>query len=384
MRVTMLVRCLAMMRGGGETRHLAWMTALTAMGVEVDVIAGRPMFGEMRHPIEGVRATIIRSPYARDAVYRWQRRRGLGRLGVAALHADEELFCRAAWRHIAARPAPPDIVHAHALHQTARLRRGDIPVVINLPGPPGPRYVDDLRLADALISDGWGAEHLPALVGCRVEPITKGVDSALFSPEGPNRRAELGLSRKRVILTVGRLVPIKNVSLLVRAFARARASLSDLHLIVVGEGPEREPLAAEARALGAGDAITFAGYVPHADTPAWYRTADVFVLPSEFDNSPNAVLEAMASGLPIVATDVGGLRHFVTPGRHGELVPNGDAAAMAAAVVRMATARLQARAIGGVNRADAVARFSWRASATELRAVYERVCASRPRARATA
>src|ERR1700731_2435550 len=96
MRVTMLVRCLAMMRGGGETRHLAWMRELDALGVEVDVIAGRPlMFGGMRHPVEGVKASVIRSPYMRDAVYRWQHTRGFGRITMNALHLDEEWFCRA-------------------------------------------------------------------------------------------------------------------------------------------------------------------------------------------------------------------------------------------------------------------------------------------------
>lgn len=384
MRVTMLVRCLAMMRGGGETRHLAWIKALGALGVEVDVIAGRPLLGEMRHPIESVPATIIRSPYARDAVYRWQGRRGFGRLGVAALHADEELFCRAAWRNIAARRRLPDVVHAHALHQTARLRRRGIPVVINLPGPPGPQYFADLRLADALVSDGWGARHLPAMIGCPVEHVTKGVDEAMFAPEGPDRRAQLGLAGKRVVVTVSRLVPIKNVPLLVNAFALARKTLPDLHLIIVGEGPERERLDAEVRALGLGEAITFAGYVPQQETPGWYRSADVFALTSDFDNSPNVVLEAMATGLPIVATDVGGLRDFVTPGRNGELVPKGDAAAMAEALVAFMRALPHARSIGAVNRADAVSRFSWTASARQLRDIYQRVLSSRERTLATA
>jgi glycosyltransferase involved in cell wall biosynthesis len=383
MRVTMLLRCVAMMRGGGETRHLAWVKALGELGVEVDVIAGRPMFGHMRHPLEGA-ATIIRSPYARDAVYRWQGRRGFGRLSVAALHADEELFCRAAWRHIVRRRRLPDIVHAHALHQMARLGRRDIPVVINLPGPPGPRYLADLRLADALVSDGWGAEKLPAIIGCPVDHVTKGVDSAMFTPGGPDRRAELGLDGKRVVITVSRLVPIKNVALLVDAFARARQTLPDLHLIVVGEGPERAQLEAQSAALGLGDAITFTGYVPQAETPPWYRSGDVFALPSDFDNSPNVVLEAMATGLPIVATDVGGLRHFVTPGRNGELVPKRDAAAMADALVALMRAIPHARAIGAANRDEVVSRFSWSASARQLRDVYQRVLSSRERRSATA
>src|SRR5262249_19889999 len=158
----MLVRCLAMMRGGGETRHLAWARELRALGVDVDVIAGEPMiFGRARHPIEGVPATVIRSPYARDFVYRFQNRRGFGRLTMQALHADEGWFCRAAWKRIAAAPLPPTIVHAHALYQAPRLRLGRFPVVVHVPGEPHSRYTADLRLAEAVVADGWAASHLP-------------------------------------------------------------------------------------------------------------------------------------------------------------------------------------------------------------------------------
>src|SRR5580765_7864693 len=109
MRVSMLVRCLAMMRGGGETRHLEWARELAALGVNVEIITGVPlMTGRARYPIEGVAVRTVRSPYARDLVYRWQNRRGFGRLTMAALHLDEEWFCRAAWRRIAVMDNPPD------------------------------------------------------------------------------------------------------------------------------------------------------------------------------------------------------------------------------------------------------------------------------------
>ena len=71
MRVTMLLRCLAMMRGGGETRHLAWARELTALGHSVEIIAGQPLLvGGPRYPIDDCPATLLRSPYARDFVYR--------------------------------------------------------------------------------------------------------------------------------------------------------------------------------------------------------------------------------------------------------------------------------------------------------------------------
>ena len=100
MRVTMLVRCLAMMRGGGETRHLAWMRELPALGVDVDVIAGQPLlFGGARYPVSGVHGhddsiavpARRRLPLAAHAA-------GSAALTMTALHLDEEWFCRAAWR----------------------------------------------------------------------------------------------------------------------------------------------------------------------------------------------------------------------------------------------------------------------------------------------
>lgn len=378
MRVTMLVRCLAMMRGGGETRHLAWARELTALGVDVRIITGVPFVsGEARYPVEGVDAELLRSPYAREFVYRFQNRRGFGRLTMAALHADEELFCRAAWRRIAAGPKEPDIVHAHALHQAARLRIDNMPVVINLPGPPNPRYVGDLQQADALIADGWAASHLPAMLERAVERLPKGVDSELFRPDARNLRATLRLGDKHVVMTAARLVPIKNVRLLLDAVAILRERIAGVHLVIVGDGPEAPALRHHAGALEMSDAVTFAGYVPHADTPAYYRAADVFALSSDFDNSPNVVLEAMACGLPIVATDVGGVRDFVADGTGGLVVPPNDARALAAALEKYLTSPAAAQSAGTSNRLRATTEFSWRTSALRLLDVYHRVLAAR-------
>lgn len=373
----MLVRCLAMMRGGGETRHLAWARELASAGVDVEIVAGRPLlFGGPRYPIEDVptaRIVLLRSPYTRDFVYRHQQQRGFGRLTTTVLHADEEWFCRAAWKLIASRPVRPDVVHAHALHQAARLRAGGIPVVINLPGEPHGRYHRDLQLADALIADGWAADHLPGLLGLPVQRVAKGVDTDRFHPGGPSIRDSLRLQDRRVVLTVARLVPIKRVALLVESFAAVRACVPEAHLVIVGDGPEREALRQQAADLGVLDATTFVGSVSHRDTPAFYRAADVFALSSEFDNSPNVALEAMASGLPVVATDAGGVRQFVDDPEGGAIVPRGDAAALARALVQYVKSPTEARAAGVFNRGKAATEFSWTASAAQLLAVYQRV-----------
>lgn len=385
MRVTMMVRCLAMMRGGGETRHLAWMRELAALGVDVDVIAGQPLaLGGTRFPIRGVKATVIRSPYLRDLVYRFQRTRGLGRLTMDALHVDEEWFCRAAWREIASRPQPPDVVHAHALYQAARLRRGPSAVVLNFPGEPNPRYAADIQQADALVADGWAARHLPATLGRPVQALPKGVDAELFRPTGANLRESLGLSGKRTLLCVARLVPLKNVALTIDAMAEIAKSDAKAHLIVAGDGPEEASLRARASRLGLGERVTFTGHVAHEELAPLYRSADVFVLSSDFDNSPNVVLEAMACGLAVVATDAGGAVEYITEGQGGSLTPPRDASALAAAVTSWLNDPVRRRSAGAFNRQRVVQQFSWRASAERLLGVYESVLAAREQRKASA
>jgi glycosyltransferase involved in cell wall biosynthesis len=105
------------------------------------------------------------------------------------------------------------------------------------------------------------------------------------------------------------------------------------------------------------------------------------VLPSEFDNSPNVVLEAMASGLPVVATDVGGLRQYMQHGVNGDLVPAGDSTALANAIARYTDDEDLSARVGRRNRDDVVAGFSWAQSARVLRTVYDRVISAEKAAR---
>ena len=117
--------------------------------------------------------------------------------------------------------------------------------------------------------------------------------------------------------------------------------------------------------------------VPQAETPKFYRAADVFALSSDFDNSPNVLLEAMASGLPVVATDVGGVPDFLEAPAGGALVPKGDAASMGAQILELLDNDVRRRETGAFNRRQAVTKFSWRRSAEQLLAAYERAMAAR-------
>ena len=152
----------------------------------------------------------------------------------------------------------------------------------------------------------------------RIRVIHNGVDVDRFRPAGAS-----GIDRPGPIVTVGRLVVQKNHSLFLRAAALLVQKGTDAHFTIVGDGPLRDALQVEARQLGIDDRVTFAG--ERSDVDRILREASLFWLTSRWEGMPNVVLEAMASGLPAIATDVGGARELLRSGTDGFVVPEGDA-----------------------------------------------------------
>lgn len=135
-------------------------------------------------------------------------------------------------------------------------------------------------------------------------------------------------------ITTGRLAPIKNHGLLLRAFARVAREAPGTRLVLVGDGPERPALEALVRELGLGPAVSFPGF--RTDVGELLAAADAFVLSSRYEGISMALLEAMQSGLPAVATRVGGVPETVLDGETGLLVDSEDEAGLAAAMLRLA------------------------------------------------
>lgn len=172
----------------------------------------------------------------------------------------------------------------------------------------------------------------------RIGRICNGVDTVRFHPAREGRDLLEGAPRipdgAIVIGTVGRLQAVKNQCALVRAVAhligRHIPGADRICLVITGEGPLRGALEAEVVRCGIGDRVWLAG--ERADIPEVMRSLDIFALPSLGEGISNTVLEAMASGLPVVATDVGGNGELVDQGRTGLLVPAGDHVALANAL----------------------------------------------------
>jgi glycosyltransferase involved in cell wall biosynthesis len=156
--------------------------------------------------------------------------------------------------------------------------------------------------------------------------VPNGVDRSLFYPrDRAEARRALGLSpTARIILYVGRVEPAKGIGELLGAFARLSG---DVQLAIVGDGSLRARCEAEA-----GGRIVVAGGRPLAEVSTWVAAADLLTLPSHNEGTPNVVLEALAAGRKVVATNVGGIPDLVTSPALGVLVPPRDEAALAAAL----------------------------------------------------
>lgn len=146
---------------------------------------------------------------------------------------------------------------------------------------------------------------------------------------------ELGLGQKKTILFVSRLVKFKRLDILLRAFARAIKD-QPAQLVILGDGVMRETWEQLSNELGLNNSVQFRGFLPPEEIPKWHAVADLFVQPSESETWSVAVVEALASGLPVVVTDmVGCYKDVVIDERVGRVVPANHVEAMAEAIATM-------------------------------------------------
>jgi glycosyltransferase involved in cell wall biosynthesis len=169
----------------------------------------------------------------------------------------------------------------------------------------------------------------------RIWDIPNGVDTDHFRPAGDQERTairrELQLAGAPLAIFAGRLVTEKGIDKLIDAWPRVLRSLPDAQLLLVGEGAERPALEIRVRQLSLAHRVRF--IASQADVAPYLRAADAFVLPSYAEGMPIALLEAMACGLPCIATAVGGSTQLIDDGVTGRLVPPGDTSALAGSLI---------------------------------------------------
>lgn len=262
-------------------------------------------------------------------------------------------------------------------------RKLGVPYVVSLRGSDVPGYSARYALADKLLfrrlsrrvwrdsgavvanSQGLRALALNTSSEEKIGVIPNGVDTVAFAPETRVPDAD-GQRHDLRLIFVGRLIPRKGVDLILTAMS----DMPGVQLTVVGDGPERSELAYYAQKHGLD--VTFMGELQHDQLPVLYRSHDAFAMPSYNEGMSNTVLEAMASGLPVVVTDVGGTAELIH--NNGLVVPVADMNALRDAICFLKENHSARRQMGAQSRKIAC-QYSWTMVASQYIEQYKHTCA---------
>jgi len=336
--------------GGAEHTLLHLATGLRKRDLDPVIATLRPGWLTERANDAGIETWIVPQPegWSIGWIPRFARR--LARERIALLHGHE--FAMSVYAGSAARLARiPCVVTLHGRHWVAgrRLRavayRG-----LHAAGVRIAAVSDDLA---GFLAGASGLSRASIAVIENGIPIAPARDAHEVATLRTEMRSRLGLdAHTPLLVAVGNLYPVKDHALLLRALA----GLADVHLAIAGRGDEQRRLEDLARELGIGGRLHLLGL--RDDVGHWLAAADVFVHPSRSEEMPLAILEAMAEGLPIVATRVGGVPDAVIDGETGVLVASGDAEGLREAIRALLEDEPRRRALGRGARARTEERFS--------------------------
>ncbi|MDA8087543.1 MAG: glycosyltransferase, partial [Nitrospiraceae bacterium] len=233
---------------------------------------------------------------------------------------------------------------------------------------------DRLVSVSAALKDTAGSIARPKK---SIRVIYNGCDPDTFAGRPENRayaRRKLGIPETTsVLIFVGKISRDKGICELMESFRSVNRGNCGAHLLMVGSGPDVPVLQSMAASYGLLSNIHRTGDIPHGDIPDALNAADIFVLPSYHEGLPNAVLEAMACGLPVVATRAGGIPEAVEDGKSGILVPVGDHRQLANAIEYLLMNDSAAKRMGSRGRQIVETRFTWQVNSEKMSKLYREV-----------
>jgi glycosyltransferase involved in cell wall biosynthesis len=278
-------------------------------------------------------------------------------------------------------------------------RRSGIPVLLNYhfdPVSTAPYYASFskvypqlaslvIKKANAIVATSSSyvkSSSILSAVANRVQIIPNAVEEKFFKIPNEtklfNLRSSLGISEKeKVVLFVGQLKRFKGINVLVTAYKIVSSLGFASKLVIVGRGPEENYLRNLVSQLGLSEKVIFAGYVTDADLPLYYHMCDVYVLPSvqRIENFGITLLEAMAAGKPVIASNLPGPNEVVEDKVTGFLFNPHDSASLACLLTKLLADSKKSSIMGGLGNLKA-ANYSWTRISSRFLELYERICAS--------
>lgn len=360
------------MNMGGAQRQLAHLAAGLDRGRFRPAVAclhrDEPLLAELRS--RGVETFLLPARRGLDPALPWRLARLARHHGTRILHSF--LFAGNAWGRIAARLARVPIAIASERTDSAGRRRREI-LVERLLAPLTQAYVVNSAAVGRTL-----AGQVPAVAG-RICCIPNGIDLEAFAVDRATARATLrqaigARAGDRLLGIVGNLTPDKAHRDLLEAVAHLGPARQGLHLVLMGEGGLRAEITMQAAQLGLASQVHLLGL--RQDVPSILAGLDLLVQASLREGMPNAVLEGMAAGLPIVATNVGGTAEALADGACGVLLPPGDPAALGSALRDLLADPGRAAQLAAAARRRVEERYSLSRMIEETQALYNRLLAA--------
>ncbi len=235
-----------------------------------------------------------------------------------------------------------------------------------------------LKHADTLTSISEDIKSRSIELGARkdITVIPYGVNTDLFNPKKRNNTIikKFGGKNSKMILSVGRLIKRKGYQYLIRAIPKVLIDFPNSIFAIVGEGPERHPLTKLIEKLKIDDRVLFLGNIPNTNLPELYASSDLFVLPSIHEGLGIVYLEAMASGVPIITTNSGGMRDLIIDKQTGILIKSRKSEEIANTIISLLNDDKLANYLENHGRKLVERKYSWRQTAVKYMRVYQSVC----------
>jgi len=232
-----------------------------------------------------------------------------------------------------------------------------------------------LKRSDVLVCDCQAVRTSAEELGMRPDRIVVfpwGVDLDKFSPgESESLRRDLGWQSNLVLISNRSWEPLYGVDHVIEAFIRGSESLPQLRLILLGDGSQTEQIRGRIETAGLADRVHFGGQVKNDELPEYYRAADLYVSASHSDGSSVSLMEAMASGLPALVSDIPGNREWVSPGEHGWWFEDGKSESLVSSLQQAVERESEFDTLGNRARQRAAERADWQVNFRHLLEAYD-------------
>ncbi len=372
MNITFINRMMGIKFGGGENFDLNIARALKKRGHNIRFIVGRE-WNKLSLPMDENEFEVIyiKTPYLRDIHYKIKPTNLLNKLiSASALEFDLRLFENAVfsylkndtWSDIYQICGLPRV--GALLHVQINATKQQFKTVVRWPGPPSKRKLKYMQKCDINFANGDALKIIRKKLYPEAKEVNLGIDIEKFKPIIKEDECFVKF------LFVGRIVPIKNIPFLIKGFIEAYKKNKNMVLNIVGEGDKEEVELVKNLAKKYTN-IKFLGKKSGSELVEQYQNSDVFILTSNYDNYPNVVFEAMASGLPVIGTNVGGIPSQVIDKKTGYLVELNNIEQLKNRILELASNKELREKMGQAGRKRVEQEFSWDKSAEQLEKIYK-------------